>query len=62
MSPFYWLLYESPDLTPEGPYNDIHRCRDHAVADSDNLGCRVQIHQGEFENCEWDGPTRVEEW
>jgi hypothetical protein len=57
----FWLLYDN-DTRPEGPYSDIHRCRDHAVGDASDLGCRVQIHKGDIEFCEWDGNTMVEEW
>ena len=62
MSKAYWLLYDIEEYEPEGPYLDIHRCREHAVGDASDLGCRVQIHKGDLDFCEWNGETLVEEW
>ena len=62
MTSIYWLLYDRNTLTPEGPYADIHRCRENAVRDASDLACRVQIHRGELDFCEWDSETLVEEW
>lgn len=63
MSTQYWLLYDVSGFDVDGPYRDIHRARDLAVADASDKDCRVQIHKGEsFEFCEWNGDTMVEEW
>ena len=62
MSTQYWLLYESADIKPDGPFGDIHRVRDLAVGDASDLACRVQIHKGDINFCEWNGETMVEEW
>jgi hypothetical protein len=62
MTAKYWLLYDVANIDPAGPYSDIHKCRDHAVGDASDIGCRVQIHKGDINFCEWDGGTLVEEW
>mgnify|MGYP003336527410 CR=1 FL=1 len=62
MSNQYWLLYDVTDWSPSGPYSDIHKVRDLAVSDASDNGCRVQIHKGNLDFCEWDGSTLVEEW
>jgi hypothetical protein len=63
MSTQYWLLYETSEFDPDGPYGDIHRVRDLAVQDASDNGCRVQIHKGAMiDDCIWDSPSLVEEW
>jgi|688.fasta_scaffold157522_4 hypothetical protein len=62
MSSQYWLLYDITGYDLDGPYGDIHKCRDLAVADASDMDCRVQIHKGSADALEWDGSTLVEEW
>ena len=62
MSSQYWLLYEFEDFELDGPYGDIHACRDLAVSDASDNGCRVQIHKGDPNTLIWNGSTMVEEW
>ena len=62
MSTQYWLLYEFNDIGVDGPFADIHKVRDLAVTDAADNGCRVQIHKGDPDFCEWNGDTMVEEW
>ena len=62
MSNQYWLLYDVTGFDLDGPYGDIHRCRDIAVGDASDMGCRVQIHRGVPDALEWNGSTLVEEW
>ena len=62
MSASYWLVYENNEPAPAGPYADIHRCRDHAVADADHFSCRVQIHKGVEDEVAWNQTSLVEEW
>ena len=62
MAATYWLVYENDESALAGPYTDIHRCRDHAVADADHFSCRVQIHKGALDQVAWDKATLVEEW
>lgn len=62
MSNQYWILYDVSGFDVDGPYGDIHRARNIAVGDASDMDCRVQIHKGDINFCEWDGETMVEEW
>ena len=62
MSNQYWILYEMGAFDADGPYGDIHACRNLAVEDASAQDCRVQIHRGDINFCEWNGETLVEEW